>query len=203
MVLTSAIGHDRRVLTARTSPSGFLMGACLGGVLEPLIKKIAENVRDKKANYIFGIKGNDSGLHSDVEEFFRHCDAHRWEDTPYTYDESVDGDHGRAETRKVWVTSASDWLTDKNDWKDMRSVVMVEATREIEGKSSCEKRFYITSLASESPARIAAAIRTHWTIENSQHWSLDISFREDDCRVRAGYAAQNFAPSSATSHSTC
>lgn len=156
-------------------------------------KKIAEKVREKKADYLFGLKGNQSGLHRAVEEFFQDCEAHRWEDTPYTYDESVEGDHGRVETRKVWVTSAIDWLTDRKDWKDLQSVVMVEATRETEGKSSCERRFYITSMASDAAYRVGAAIRAHWTIENSLHWSLDISFREDDCRVRAGYAAQNFA----------
>jgi predicted transposase YbfD/YdcC len=104
----------------------------------------------------------------------------------------VEKDHGRIETRRC---IASDILTRWQQpalWPGMRSIVMVEATREIGEKITTECRYYVSSLPPDA-AHIAHAVRSHWRIENSMHWVLDVAFGEDQCRVRVDNAAQNFA----------
>ena len=101
--------------------------------------------------------------------------------------------HGRIEERRVFVTEDIDWIEEKQAWSGLRSIVMVEAEREIiGGKKSTERRYFISSLASDAE-KIGAAVRGHWAIENQLHWSLDVSFNEDACRTRTGQAAENLA----------
>ena len=100
--------------------------------------------------------------------------------------------HGRIETRDDWVTEKIQWFADKADWEGLRSVGMVAATRQIGGQISTERRYFLSSLPTQAN-RFARAVRTHWGIENSLHWILDVALSEDQCRVRKGYAAQNLA----------
>ena len=83
--------------------------------------------------------------------------------------------HGRTETRQYWSVAAPEWLTGFADWRDLRSLVMVEASRTMNEKTSTERRYYLSSLAPEV-ARAAQAIRAHWSVENSLHWVLDVAF---------------------------
>jgi len=107
--------------------------------------------------------------------------------------EETDGDHGRIETRRVWCTPEVHWIKQTEDWPDLRGVVVVESTRRVGAETSTERRYYISSLDGADAARIAAAIRSHWNVENQLHWSLDMAFREDECRIRTGHAAENFS----------
>jgi len=91
------------------------------------------------------------------------------------------------ETRRVHVLSDIGWLAERHDWPGLNSIVMVDSLREINGKSQSETRFYITSLMTGA-AEIAAFVRDHWAIENSLHWVLDMSFRDDESRVRTDNA---------------
>nr|WP_259460881.1 ISAs1 family transposase [Paraburkholderia sp. BL23I1N1] len=100
--------------------------------------------------------------------------------------------HGRIETRRCVATDMIDWLDEDGKWAGLRSVAMVEATREIDGRVSLERRYYINSLPAD-PKRINETVRAHWAIENSMHWVLDVAFGEDQCRARVDNAAQNFA----------
>ena len=94
--------------------------------------------------------------------------------------------------RRYWITEAIDWLEDKARWCGLRSIGAVESERHIGGQVSVEWRYFIASI--EADAKVfARAVRSHWGIENQLHWSLDVTFREDDCRVRQGHAAQNLA----------
>ncbi len=106
--------------------------------------------------------------------------------------ETVEKDHGRIEKRSYWITSDIEWMDAKSKWAKLKCIGMVESERAIGEESSVECRCYLTSLDADAK-EFARAVRGHWGVENGLHWVLDISFREDECRVRQGHAAQNFA----------
>jgi predicted transposase YbfD/YdcC len=154
--------------------------------------KIAAEITKAKADYVLGLKGNQSTLHDEVKTFFEECLAGNFAEVPYDYLETKERGHGRVETRKCWISSDIEWLTHYDQWKNICSVGMVESIREIQGKVTTERRFFIASIAANAKL-FARAVRGHWAIENTLHWSLDVSFAEDQCRARYRYAAQNFA----------
>ncbi len=152
---------------------------------------IAQKIMDKKADYVLALKGNQSSLREDVELFATEQKANGFKDTKVSRDETVDGDHGRIETRVYTVIHDVDWLQERHDWPGLKSVVMVESTREIGDKIEQETRFYITSLVLAAHL-VGPVIRSHWAVENSLHWVLDMVFRDDECRVRKDHAPANF-----------
>ena len=155
-------------------------------------KQIAKTIIKKGADYLFSLKGNHSDLHDDVSFFFNGCLKDNFKDTPHDFHETVDGGHGRIETRKFWTVSDIDWLYGKRLWKELKTIGMVESERNIGGEKSKERRFFISSLNGDAKT-FAKAVRNHWGIENSLHWTLDIAFREDESRIRKDNAPENFA----------
>ena len=155
-------------------------------------RKIAEKIIAKKADYILALKGNQSTLHEDIKLFVSEQKAKNFENTTISMDETVDGDHGRIETRKCTVISDVKWLQDDHKWPGLKGIVIIESEREIAGKITREMRFYITSLVLLAHA-IGPMVRAHWAIENSLHWVMDMVFRDDECRVRNKNAPANFA----------
>ena len=103
----------------------------------------------------------------------------------------MDGDHGRIETRITTVINDVEWLQERHDWPGLKAVVMVESSREANGKTEHETRFYLTSLVMVA-ALLGPIVRSHWSIENSLHWVMDMMFRDDECRVRTDHAPANF-----------
>src|SRR5450759_4122294 len=109
-------------------------------------RNIAEKILDKKADYVLALKGNQSTLSEDVEVFAAEQKANGFKDTKVSRHQTVDGDHGRIETRTYTAIHDVAWLVERHDWPGLRGVVMVESTREIGDKIERETRFYITSL---------------------------------------------------------
>ena len=154
-------------------------------------RHIAEQIVDKKADYVLALKGNQGTLREDVELFAAEQQANGFKDTHVSRDQTVDGDHGRIETRTYTVFHDVDWLQERHDWPGLKAVVMVESTRELVDKVERETRFYLTSLLWLAH-QIGPVIRSHWAIENSLHWVMDMIFRDDECRVRTNHAPANF-----------
>ena len=160
-------------------------------------RSIAQKIIDKKANYVLALKGNQGTLREDVELFAAEQKANGFKDTTVSSDQTVDGDHGRIESRTVTVFHDVAWLQDRHDWPGLKSCVMVESVREIKGSNSQtdkiehDTRFYISSLAWIA-SQIAPVIRGHWAIENGLHWVMDMMFRDDESRIRKDHAPANF-----------
>jgi predicted transposase YbfD/YdcC len=160
-------------------------------------RHIAQKIVDKKADYVLSLKGNQGSLREDVEVFAAEQKANDFKDTKISRHATVDGDHGRIETRTYTVIHDVAWLQERHDWPGLKGVVIVESTREIPGSSpetdkiEQETRFYITSLAWLAH-QIGPVIRSHWAIENSLHWVMDMIFRDDECRIRTDHAPANF-----------
>ncbi len=154
-------------------------------------RAIAKQIIDKKADYVLALKGNQGSLCDDVEAFVAEQKANDFKDTTISRHETVDGDHGRIETRKTTVIHDVTWLRRRHKWPGLNGIVMVECRREIDGKIQRETRLYITSIALLA-AHLAGIVRGHWAVENCLHWVMDMVFRDDECRVRTDHAPANF-----------
>jgi predicted transposase YbfD/YdcC len=152
---------------------------------------IAKTIIDKKADYVLALKGNQGSLRDDVDVFVAEQKARNFRDTTISRHQTVDGDHGRIETRTTTVIHDVAWLHERHNWPGLKGIVMVESRREIDGKIERETRFYITSLLLLAE-QLGAIVRSHWAVENSLHWVLDMIFRDDECRVRTDHAPANF-----------
>ncbi|MCP3902316.1 MAG: ISAs1 family transposase, partial [Planctomycetes bacterium] len=137
-------------------------------------KKIAELIRDKGADYVLAVKGNQGNLYADIKLFFEDAAHNGFKDIPHDYHETTDGGHGRVEIRRYWTVSDIDWLCGKENWKGIKTIGMAEYERhEGDKEVSIGVRYYISSLGSDAK-QFGNAVRTHWGIENSVHWILDI-----------------------------
>jgi predicted transposase YbfD/YdcC len=154
-------------------------------------RDIAQKILDKQADYVLALKGNQGSLREDVEIFVAEQEAVGFKDCEISQDRTIDGDHDRIETRITTVIHDVEWLQERHDWPGLKALVMVESSREISGKIEQEKRFYITSLVMLAHL-VGPAVRSHWAIENSLHWVMDMLFRDDECRVRTNHAPANF-----------
>lgn len=156
-------------------------------------KKIAQRIVEQGGEYLLQLKGNQGTLHQETVELFDQCLTDDCHGIAYTTASTTNKGHGRIEQRRIWATSEVGWFAEKDKWKNLRSLIRVQAQRTINGQTSSEYRYYISSLPADNAASLLGYIRGHWGVENSLHWCLDINFREDDCRIRQGHAAQNFA----------
>ena len=140
---------------------------------------------------MLALKGNQGTLREDVELFVAEQQACGFKDSKSTREQTVDGDHGRIETRTITVIHDVDWLRERHNWPGLNAVVVVNSQREIGDKVERETRFYITSLMLAA-SLLAPIVRSHWAIENGLHWVMDMVFRDDEARVRTNHAPANF-----------
>lgn len=155
---------------------------------------IASQIFHAQADYILALKGNHPTLYGQVKNWFEQQLSHGFEGTLYSYDQRVERGHHRTEKRSCWCVPLSQLPTlhHQNDWVGLQCVVMVVRVRHLWNKTTREVQFYLTSLSCNAE-RVAQAIRLHWGIENSLHWTLDVTWNEDACRVRTGHGPQNLA----------
>ncbi len=155
-------------------------------------KEIASQIIAAGAEYVLALKGNQGTLHADVAEFFQDARARAFAGVAHQYTETVEKDHGRIEKRRYWLVDEVSWLAERHDWAGLRSMGMIERIRRIGEEESCEVSYTIQSLHG-SVRQWADAARSHWGIENRVHYVLDVTFDEDDCRIRKENAPQNLA----------
>jgi len=148
-------------------------------------KSVAKMLTDNQADYVLALKENHPNLYEDISVWLDDCDSQGY----VRQTEEVEKDHGRLETRRVAVSTDLAWLAQRTQWAGLKAVAMVESSRHIKGKTSVERRYYLSSIS--DPKKIAQAIREHWRIENQQHWVLDVQFGEDDNQTSAKHAASN------------
>jgi predicted transposase YbfD/YdcC len=155
-------------------------------------KTIAAHIRQAQADYILCLKANHPTLYQQVASWFESVRTHG--SLPPPKQQTTEAAHHRIETRRMWAIPIVQLppLHQAEDWIGLQSLVVVERTRHLWNQTTHEIHFYLSSLPAESP-RFASAIRQHWGIENSLHWTLDVTFAEDACRVRSLHAPQNLA----------
>lgn len=141
-------------------------------------KDIVEKIRDKGADYVIALKANQGALYEEVHDFLlRRTDI-------LAQHTSMDKAHGRGEIRQVWVCQNLDLVDECRHWKDLHTIILVQRTRLVGDQVQAQTQFYISSLKQPDPAIFAQYIRQHWSIENNLHWQLDVTFKEDDAKVR-------------------
>ena len=156
--------------------------------------EIAEKVLAQGADYVLAVKDNQKNLSQAIVEFFGTAEAFDFRNIEVQKRTSVEKNHGRIETRRAVLVPDVSWMDKpmRESWKKLAGVGMIEAEQQIKGKVSIERRYFIVSAGVKTVEQFAHAARAHWGVE-AMHWVLDVTFREDDCRVRKGHAARNFS----------
>jgi predicted transposase YbfD/YdcC len=166
-------------------------------------KKISKEIIEADADYVLALKGNQETVHEEVKSFLDAALLEQQTPRPPGVKpskaaatlaslETVEKDHGRFEIRRYYQSDQLDWFADRPKWEGLKSVGMVESLRQVDGKTTVERRYYLASLPL-GVETFARAVRSHWGVENKVHWIMDVCFREDQSRARAGYAAENLA----------
>ena len=158
-------------------------------------KQIAQQILDAHGRYILQAKDNQPKLHEKLQALFTDLRLEKFAGVEHDYFTQTDGNHNRIETRRLWVCWEVQLLGElAQEWPGIKSLILVERTRQLNGQRSVELHYYISSLDRRTRApSLAKYIRGHWSVENNLHWQLDVSFREDQRRIRKGHGAENFS----------
>lgn len=154
-------------------------------------KEIAKIIKDKEADYVLALKGNQGELNEMVEDLFSEGLKNSFKNLKIAKHTEVDKGHGRIEERTCIAIDVPKYLEGYiQEWAGLKSFVCIDSKRESNGHVETEKRFYISSLNADA-AKLNNAIRSHWAVENNLHWVLDVTFKDDDSRIRRGMASEN------------
>lgn len=157
-------------------------------------KGIANLIQLQKADYVLAVKANQGQLHKKIIHLFEEAEKQKFNAMVFKEEKQVDGDHGRIEQRTYTILPLMYLFAFKRIWKGLQNFIKVEShVYQNNNRFSTSIRYYISSLPWKKTNKIIDAIRHHWHVENRLHWCLDVIFREDSCRIRKGYADQNFA----------
>ena len=157
--------------------------------------EIAQTIVDGGGHYVLSVKKNQGRLYEDIDDLFAGASAVAFRDVPYDYAKTVEKDHGRLEIRECWAIDAPEYLAHlrtASTWPDLTSVVMLKRQRQFAVSTTSQIAYYITDLPCQA-AILLDATRSHWGIENSLHWVLDVAFHEDGSRIRKDHSPQNLA----------
>lgn len=158
-------------------------------------KDIARTIVEQQADYVLALKGNQGQLYEDVQEWFAYAQQTHFKDMPHSFWQTTNKGHGRIEIRRAWALSdprAFEVIRHHDGWVGLQSIVMVERERHEDGQVQRETAYFISSLSPDAKL-LLHAVRAHWSVENTFHWTLDVTFREDAARLRTGDSAENFA----------
>jgi predicted transposase YbfD/YdcC len=156
-------------------------------------KEIVRLITQQNADYVITLKKNQGNLYESVENLFLSGISKGFEGFQHSTYKTEETGHGRHEIRNyVMLSGIQSQLDPDSVWSNLNSIGMVESVRQVNGKTTVETRYFISSLE-DNVKQLANAVRSHWGIENSLHWVLDVALKEDDCRIRKDNAPQNFA----------
>lgn len=155
-------------------------------------KEIARVIIEKGANYVLMVKDNQPKLLDEIQNYFEQAESLKFEGVLHDFFVKKEEGHGRHERREVYTTDDIDWLPMKEEWIGLKSIVMLKSFRTLEGRTSEERKYYVSSLPPLAE-RIGRAARSHWGVENKVHWVLDVDFHEDLSQISTGHAAENFS----------
>jgi predicted transposase YbfD/YdcC len=153
-------------------------------------KETVRTIVEKGADYVVSLKENQPLLHEDAKRLFEDLLKNKTSDDFF---EDTDKGHGRVEVRRCWTSSKVNLLLGHKDWTGLTSVALIESERHIGEEVSTERRYILSSLPADDASHLLGTVRTHWAVETSLHWTLDMAFREDDSRVRKDFAPENLA----------
>ncbi len=156
-------------------------------------KAIAEKIVKQGGDYMLQVKKNQPELYDLMTSTFDELTGPGIGGVSPAFHEDVDAGHGRVETRRIWVTDWINWYPGRSEWAGLQSFACIESVRVVDGESSTARRYYISTLDGQDAEGMLGYSRGHWGIENSVHWSLDVTFREDTLRNRIGHSAENFS----------
>lgn len=152
-------------------------------------REIVKKIRSKRADYVLAVKGNQGTLFEELQEYFADEELRKKVKEGDGYKRTKEKAHGQIETREYYQTEDINWLSQRKEWRGIKSIGMEKKTLEKEGKMQRETRYYISSLPREIET-MSRAVRGHWSIE-SMHWHLDVTFKEDANTTIDKTAAQN------------
>lgn len=154
--------------------------------------EIAKQIIGKRADYCLAVKGNQPTLHQGIIDHFEDHLADDFARTSVRRHETWERGHGREEERTYLICPVPENLPDRGRWPGLKAIGLAVGTTERDGKIAVDLRYYLLSRY-VSGVRFAEAVRLHWSIENRLHWQLDVTFQEDQCRIRKGHADANFS----------